>query len=108
MATTIASALAVPLIYEGVPIHARGFALAAAYDSSWRPPQDSDWAADQRKTNVWRHPNYPRHVVWRPAEDDAVDDVKFDGRKPTWARTCCPDRPGIPLLFEPRRCSGGL
>jgi hypothetical protein len=72
MATAMATASGIARIYEGVPIHARGFALAAVHDSWWRPPRHGVWAADQHVSNAWRHPGYPRHVLWKPEESLVV------------------------------------
>jgi hypothetical protein len=55
-----------PRSYAGVPIHARGFALAAVYDSSWSPPDDGDWTDSEHIIDVWHHRRFPRHVVWKP------------------------------------------
>jgi hypothetical protein len=43
MAIVTSTASPVPFIYEGVPFHARGFALATVYDSSWHPLPGSEW-----------------------------------------------------------------
>jgi len=56
----------VPASYAGVPIHARGFAVAAEYASSWSPPDDGEWEASEHVTRVWGHPLFPRHIVWKP------------------------------------------
>ncbi len=56
----------IPYIYEGVPIHARSFALATVYDSSWSPPDDGGWVESQHLMRVWRHRRFAKHVVWKP------------------------------------------
>ncbi len=55
-----------PAAYDGVPIHARGFALAAVYDSSWSPPDDAAWVESEHLMRVWRHRRFAKHVVWKP------------------------------------------
>jgi hypothetical protein len=56
----------VPSSYAGVPIHARGFALAAEYPSSWTPPDDGDWVESEHVFHVWHHRRFRRHAVWKP------------------------------------------
>jgi hypothetical protein len=58
MMMTTAAASGVALLYDGVPIHARGFALAAVHETSWLPPPGSIFAVDKRVPNAWRHPAF--------------------------------------------------
>ncbi len=58
--------------FDGTPIHARGFALAAVYKTPSQPAADGDWVEHGYISNAWTHPAFPRHVVWKPADDVVV------------------------------------
>lgn len=63
------TATQVPYVYEGVPIHSRGLTVAAIYDSLWCPPADCMWVEHAYVSECWQHPQFPRHVVWKPESD---------------------------------------
>jgi hypothetical protein len=58
-----------PYSYDGAPIHARSLAVAADYESTWRPPGDGVWKEHRRVPGTWRHPEFSGYVVSKPKED---------------------------------------
>jgi hypothetical protein len=58
--------------FVGAPFHARGFALAAPYETDWVPAGGGPWTAHAHVQGCWTHADYPRHLLWKPDENDHV------------------------------------